>query len=45
MKIVIAPDSFKGSMKSSEVCRIIAQSYQAVFPDATIVKLPMADGG
>jgi len=45
MKIVIAPDSFKGSMKSSEVCKIIAQSYRAVLPDAIIVELPMADGG
>ena len=45
MKIVIAPDSFKGSMKSSEVCGIIAQSYRVVFPDAVIVELPMADGG
>ena len=45
MKIVIAPDSFKGTMRSPEVCDIIAGAYQGVFPDAEIIQLPMADGG
>jgi len=45
MKIVIAPDSFKGTIRSPEVCEIIAEAYQKVFPEAEIVKVPMADGG
>jgi glycerate kinase len=45
MKIVIAPDSYKGCLKSSEICEIIEKAYLEVFPDARIVKLPLADGG
>lgn len=45
MKIIIAPDSFKGSMRSPEICRIIAKEYRDVFPDAEIIEIPMADGG
>lgn len=32
-------------MRSPEVCDIIARQYRRVFPDAEIVKIPMADGG
>lgn len=45
MKIIIAPDSFKGTMRSPEVCDIIAGAYLGVFPDAEIIQLPLADGG
>jgi glycerate 2-kinase len=45
MKIVIAPDSFKGTIRSPEVCEIIANAYQEVFPNAEIIQIPMADGG
>lgn len=45
MKIVIAPDSFKGTISSPEVCKIIAAAYRKVFPEAEIVQLPLADGG
>lgn len=45
MKIVIAPDSFKGSNTSIEVADCIEQGALRVFPDAQIVKLPIADGG
>lgn len=45
MKIVIAPDSFKGSLSSTQVCDTIAEVAGEVFPDAEIVKLPIADGG
>lgn len=45
MKIIIAPDSFKGTIRSQEVCEIIANAYQDIFPDAEIIQLPMADGG
>jgi glycerate kinase len=45
MKIVIAPDSFKGSLRSPEVCQAIAAGIRQVMPDAEIIQIPMADGG
>ena len=44
-KLIIAPDSFKGSMSSSEVADIIEQEALRVFPECEIKKLPIADGG
>ena len=44
-KVVIAPDSFKGTMSSIEVCRIIEEGVKEIFPDAETVKIPIADGG
>jgi glycerate kinase len=45
MKIVIAPDSFKESLTSLEVATEIEAGLKRVWPDATYVKVPMADGG
>ena len=45
MKIVIAPDSFKGSLTAAEVAEAIETGFRAVYPDAEYVKVPMADGG
>ena len=45
MKIVIAPDSFKGSLTAVEVSDAIEQGAREIFPEAEIVKIPMADGG
>ena len=45
MKIVIAPDSFKESLSALEVADAIEAGFRQVLPDATYVKLPMADGG
>lgn len=45
MKIIIAPDSFKGSLSSVEVCNAIEKGIKNAFPQADIVKLPVADGG
>lgn len=45
MKIVIAPDSFKESMTAKEACESIEKGILKVFPEAEIVKVPMADGG
>lgn len=44
-KIVIAPDSFKGTMEASQVCQIIQGSARQYFPDAAVRCIPMADGG
>ena len=45
MKIVIAPDSFKGSLTALQVAGAIEVGLRRVFPDAAIEKVPMADGG
>ena len=45
MKIVIIPDSFKGSASSMEVCHCIEKGVLKVFKDALIKKIPVADGG
>lgn len=45
MKIVIATDSFKETLKSYEACQIIAESIAQCLPDAHLVIKPMADGG
>ncbi|MHB1484028.1 MAG: glycerate kinase [Saccharofermentanales bacterium] len=45
MKIVIAPDSFKGTMSSREVCDIMADAIKCVYPDAETIKIPVSDGG
>ncbi|MEA3453455.1 MAG: glycerate kinase [Candidatus Caldatribacteriota bacterium] len=45
MKIVVAPDSFKGSLTAVEVSDAIEQGVREIFPEAEVVKIPMADGG
>lgn len=45
MKVVIAPDSFKGCLTASEVAEHIEIGIKKVFNDADIIKVPMADGG
>ncbi|AKV08608.1 glycerate kinase [Pseudomonas fluorescens NCIMB 11764] len=45
MKIVIAPDSFKDSLSAQGVADAIALGLGQVWPDAQLVKCPMADGG
>lgn len=45
MKIVIAPDSFKGSLSAKEVADNIEVGIRKVFKNDEIVKVPMADGG
>lgn len=45
MKIVIAPDSYKESLSALEVATHIEAGFREVFPNASYVKLPVADGG
>ncbi|MFC6996794.1 glycerate kinase [Rufibacter roseus] len=45
MQIVIAPDSFKGSLSAKEVGLTIQEAFQLELPDANIKVIPMADGG
>ncbi|MDD3839505.1 MAG: glycerate kinase [Clostridia bacterium] len=44
-KIVIASDSFKGTMSSVEVCKIIQKGIHNIRPDIKTIIVPIADGG
>lgn len=45
MRVVIAPDSYKGSLSALEVANSIARGILKVFPEAEVLKVPIADGG
>ncbi|MFO7821817.1 MAG: glycerate kinase [Lentisphaeria bacterium] len=45
MKIVIALDSFKGTMSAAEACATVATEISAQIEDAEIIQIPVADGG
>jgi glycerate kinase len=45
MKIVIAPDSYKGSLSSMEAAAAMEKGIKRFMPDADTVKVPIADGG
>lgn len=44
-KVVLAPDSFKGTMTSLEICRNLQEVFFELSPQTEIVKIPVADGG
>ena len=45
MKIVIAPDSFKGSLSALKAAEAIERGVKKAVPDAQTVLVPVADGG
>lgn len=45
MRVVIAPDSFKGSLSASEAADAIELGLRSVIEDVDITRFPMADGG
>ncbi len=45
MRLVIAPDSFKGSASAKEVAQAIADGLKTALPEAEFDLVPMADGG
>jgi glycerate kinase len=45
MKILVAPDSFKGSARSPEVAAAMARGVRSVLPAAEVLELPVGDGG
>src|SRR5437588_2426381 len=45
MRIIIAPQSLKGSLTAAEAGQAIAQGVEAVYPEAEIDVVPVADGG
>ncbi|CAN5502226.1 glycerate kinase [soil metagenome] len=45
LQVVIAPDSFKGSMDAMDVASAIAEGWRTLRPDDELTLLPQADGG
>ncbi|MCG8451817.1 MAG: glycerate kinase [Spirochaetales bacterium] len=45
MRILVTPDSFKGTMSSQRICDIFEEIAQEISSKLTIVKVPVADGG
>ena len=44
-KVIVIPDSFKGTMSSIEICGTVSAAVRAHCPDCEIVNVPVADGG
>ncbi len=44
-RVVLAPDSFKGSITAADAAAALASGWREIEPDAEIVLRPMADGG
>ncbi len=45
MKILIAPDKFKGSLSALEVCNVVGEALLEMDPSYEVNKVPLADGG
>ena len=45
MKVIVAPNAFKGSLSARQAAAAIARGVRQVFPEAEIVEIPVADGG
>ena len=45
MKVILAFDSFKGSLTAEQATNAVAMGIREIFPTAEIICLPMADGG
>jgi glycerate kinase len=45
MRVILAPDSFKGSVPAGDAAQAIAAGWRQVRPDDVVLELPMADGG
>jgi glycerate 2-kinase len=45
VKVVVAPNAFKGSLTASQAAAAMARGVRDVFPEAQVVEVPVADGG
>ena len=45
MKIILAPDKFKGTLTAAQVTEIEEKAIRRVYPDVEILRVPLADGG
>lgn len=44
-KVVLIPDSFKGTMSSTQICETLDSVIHRHYPDVEVVSIPVADGG
>lgn len=44
-KVLLIPDSFKGTMSSSQICCIMEKTIHKYYPNAEVISIPVADGG
>jgi glycerate kinase len=45
MKVLVAMDSFKGSLSAQEACDAVEKGIKAVDENIEVIKKPLADGG
>ncbi len=45
MKVLIAPNAFKGTISASDAAEIIGQTVASKYPNSQVKKIPIADGG
>jgi glycerate kinase len=45
MKIVFAPDSFKGTLSAERICELLDEKARLIFPGCETVGIPVSDGG
>lgn len=45
MKFILMPDSFKGTLSSTEICNIMKEKIDIHFPNSEVISIPVADGG
>lgn len=45
VRVIVAPDKFRGSLSAAEAARAISEGIRSVDPLADVVEIPMADGG
>ena len=44
-KVIIIPDSFKGTISAKRICKILREQVKKYFPECKTVTIPVADGG
>jgi glycerate kinase len=45
VKVLLAPDSFKGSLTGPQFCAVAGRAIKGLYPGAEVIKLPLSDGG
>ena len=45
MKILFAPDSFKGSASAKHITKLLEEVTQRHFPECEMISVPVGDGG
>ncbi|CUX22025.1 glycerate kinase family protein [Clostridium sp. C105KSO13] len=45
MRFILIPDSFKGTLSSTQICGVMNAAIEKHFPKSEVVSIPVADGG